>query len=102
MKTSIVLSRGQQSARIVATYTNPFEDISLIFEGDPQLLGVYYYYSMQESIGYFIGAEDPANIEHHMNILPTLRLRHGIESRVVDPPNLSAYYEGSDDPSVVY
>lgn len=102
MKTSIVLSRGQQSARIEATYTNPFEDISLRFEGDPQLLGIYHHYSMQESIGYFIGAEDPANIEHHMNVLPMLRLRHGIDSSVIDPPNLSAYYEESDDPSVVY
>lgn len=102
MKTSIVLSRGQQSARIVATYTNPLEDVSLKFEGDSQLLGVYYYYSLQEPTGYFIGDADPTNIEHHMNLLPTLRLRHGIVSRVIDPPDLSAYYEESDDPSVVY
>jgi len=102
MKTNIILSRGQQSARITATYTNPFEDTSLQFEGDSQLLGIYYYHLLQEPTGYFIGDADPINIEYHFNLLPTLLLMHNIQSRVIDAPDLSVYYEESADPTVVY
>jgi len=100
MKTEIVLVKNTQSARITLTYSNPFTSTSVKVEGDPNIIGIFNFYS-EGSHGYFMGSDSPLNAERYLNVLPMLRLNHKITSTIDNIPPFEKYMEPAED-NVVY
>lgn len=100
MKSEIVLMKGNKSARITLRYDDPFTTTQATYEGDSNILGIFDFY-FTESHGYFMGDESPTNAEWYLNLLPILRLQHGITAQIDKAPPFEEYAPKSD-PNLVY
>lgn len=103
MKTKIILTRGQVSAEVELSYTDPFEDVSFKSRGDMLLIKLYAYYLFRRgSMGYFMRPATVENIESHFNILPMLQNAHGVSAQIRNPPPLERFIIEDEDPLAVY
>ena len=100
MKSEIVLMKGNRSARITLRYDNPFTTTKPSYEGDPNILGIFDFH-VTENHGYFVGEESPENAEWYLNLLPVLRLQHGITAQIDRMPPFDEYAPKLD-PDLVY